>query len=477
MSENAPAVPRPFNSRHQTHPLHILHSVTIKGGAGDDAVLCTDSSTFALKLVETTNTLLLLPPDAAGDADFECAPSPAPPADAAAPRDVGLQTQLQKAAAADGAPPLIAAATAAAHIEVVRALPRLARLRELLRAARPYGLEDEKRRGGGGDDGGGDDDAMDADNGDDDDDEPRWRRRLLAGGGAAAAAAAPPPGYTTRELLSRVQASRAELLAELKALDALCLGGRWRLVEEDYLGGLLEALLLTATEHGWPLEAVPLSEAAAALAPDGYEAALVRHCLRVHGRPAAGDAGDRSGSGSGSGQEAGDGSGKGQEGQGQRAEDEAAAGVYELDRRRVCLHFARKLLRQRGARSAGCDASGGAWRRGEFMAAWAAAVPEEWSPPDAAWLAGEALEDAAAGAAPGDEPVVAPFAARALPLDPSARFEALFRRRPRWERAALEPYLAPLVAAGGGHTIESLLLRHARASQASPDAPVLFSAR
>ncbi len=42
----------------------------IKGGTkgGDDAVLCTDDRTFALKYVETTNTLLLLPPDQVGSA-------------------------------------------------------------------------------------------------------------------------------------------------------------------------------------------------------------------------------------------------------------------------------------------------------------------------------------------------------------------------------------------------------------------------
>jgi sister chromatid cohesion protein DCC1 len=36
--------------------------VLIKGDKGDDAVLCTSNKTYALKLVETTNSLLLLPP-------------------------------------------------------------------------------------------------------------------------------------------------------------------------------------------------------------------------------------------------------------------------------------------------------------------------------------------------------------------------------------------------------------------------------
>jgi hypothetical protein len=42
-----------------------------------------------------------------------------------------------------------------------------------------------------------------------------------------------------------LQASRAELLAELARLHAVQLGGRWRLVDEAYLGSLLEMLIMT----------------------------------------------------------------------------------------------------------------------------------------------------------------------------------------------------------------------------------------
>lgn len=51
---------------HSSKPIvrnvRVLRRVLIKGGKGDDAVLCTSSKTYALKLVETTNSLLLLPP-------------------------------------------------------------------------------------------------------------------------------------------------------------------------------------------------------------------------------------------------------------------------------------------------------------------------------------------------------------------------------------------------------------------------------
>jgi hypothetical protein len=173
---------------------------------------------------------------------------------------VGLQTQIQKAATAEANPPLVATATAVAHIEVrrstwgspepmlafklarlhggrashtgadcvrpqnrlqvVRCPPRLGQLRELLAACRPYGLDDEGAEAAGRDSSGGDD-AMSVDGLD----------------GAAV-------GFTTGQLEDLVQASRSELLRELKALNALQLGGRWRLVDEDYLGRLLEVVLL-----------------------------------------------------------------------------------------------------------------------------------------------------------------------------------------------------------------------------------------
>jgi hypothetical protein len=145
-------------------------------------------------------------------------------------RDTGLQTQMQKAAAARDNPPLVATATAVAHIEVrlrggagrgcggpscrrttlcpaprpppaapeaarpepvptapgaaaaqvVRALPRLNQLRELLRGCRPYGLEDEAPPG---------------------DAEPM----ALDGTGGGAGSWAGGVGFTTEQLLDLVQ--------------------------------------------------------------------------------------------------------------------------------------------------------------------------------------------------------------------------------------------------------------------------------
>ncbi|GBF89216.1 sister chromatid cohesion DCC1 [Raphidocelis subcapitata] len=417
--------------------------VVVKGGPGDDAVLCTGDRTYALKYVETTNTLLMLPPDAAGDADFGAVGSATQAPDASLLRDVGLQTQIQKASTAGANPPLVATATAVAHIEAVHCPPRLGQLRELLAACRPYGIEDEGAEAAqGGDCSGSDAMAVDGLDG--------LAQPGLGGGGAA--------GFTTAQLEQLVQASRSELLRELEALNALRLAGRWRLVDEDYLGRLLEVLLLSATEAGWPLEAVPLDDAAVALAADGYAPALVAHCLGVYGDRT--DSRDSSG-GSASG----------------AFECDAAPApppgtTFSLDCDRVCLHFARKLLRSRP----GSAPAPGAWLRSEFMAAWSEAVPEEWAPPNERLLAGEALEDLPEGSLPGADTYVLPFAARDLPLEPAPRFAALFARRPRWERSQLEPYLVALTISGG-QKVEALLLKYARGSQGTPDAPLFFSAR
>lgn len=121
---------------------------------------------------------------------------------------------------------------------------------------------------------------------------------------------------------------------------------------------------------------MPLDEAAAALAADGYTPALVAHCLRVHG--------DRS-DGSAAAAEVGD------------TAEPLFGASFSLDRDRVCLHFARKLLRSRQ----GSAPAPGAWLRSEFLAAWSEAVPEAWAPPDERLLAGEALEELPEGASAG----------------------------------------------------------------------------
>jgi hypothetical protein len=96
-------------------------------------------------------------------------------------------------------------------------------------------------------------------------------------------------------------------------------------------------VVLTAGAHAWSLDAFPRDEMVAALAADGYDAAVAAHCLAVFGgEPAAG----------------------------------AAAGAAALEPRAVCVARARALL-----------AGGERTRADDFMPAWRAAVPEARSAP------------------------------------------------------------------------------------------------
>lgn len=76
-------------------------------------------------------------------------------------------------------------------------------------------------------------------------------------------------------------------------------------------------------------------------------------------------------------------------------------------------------------------------------------------------------------------PAVPPLShARSLPHHPPQ--QASLTNRPTTAkpctRSLLEPYLAALTTSGG-QTVEALLLKYARGSQTTPDAPMIFSAR
>uniref|UniRef100_A0A7S0V113 Sister chromatid cohesion protein DCC1 n=1 Tax=Polytomella parva TaxID=51329 RepID=A0A7S0V113_9CHLO len=62
-----------------------------------------------------------------------------------------------------------------------------------------------------------------------------------------------------------------------------------------------------------------------------------------------------------------------------------------------------------------------------------------------------------------------------LPKDPTDRFRILFKIRPRWLGADLQPFIKNLRVPG--QSAEALLLRYARSSQASKDAPTVYSMR
>lgn len=86
-------------------------------------------------------------------------------------------------------------------------------------------------------------------------------------------------------------------------------------------------------------------------------------------------------------------------------------------------------------------------------------------------LVGEALVEA--GGSSGQN--IRAYSVRDLPRDPAARFATLFAERPRWEWRELEPFLKGLSVPG--QSVAALLLKYARGSQITPDAPLIYCAR
>jgi hypothetical protein len=155
--------------------------------------------------VETTNALLLLPDGAS--------PSPAPAR---------------------------VAATAGAHVELVRAPPRFDPLDDALTAT-AYGA----------------------------------RHHGTDGGAAAAAAGGLAPPLTYPALLALTPASDAELRAELAARRVVRVpGGGVRALAPAYAAALVDAVVATAQAGGHPLAALPTAAVVADLVDDGYDRAV-----------------------------------------------------------------------------------------------------------------------------------------------------------------------------------------------------------
>jgi len=233
------------------------------------------------------------------------------------------------AGSAEGEPELTvtAACLASSHLELVEVAPPLRTLAALLAAA-PFGEAAAERVPGA----------------------PAW-------------------GYTWEELWARVQCSRAQLQAGLRAQRAACLRGRWCLLQPAYQTTLLDVLLLTAGAQGWPLSAFDSNAMVAAVAADGFDAEAARHVLSLYAGPShagPGPAGD---------------------------------GLWGVDAPALCRARAQTLLAAAERRR--CD---------EFMAAWRASLPEGVVP-SLELLRGEALVEQS-GAPP-----------------PRARAAALTRRR------------------------------------------------
>ncbi|KAK7256276.1 hypothetical protein RIF29_29717 [Crotalaria pallida] len=230
--------------------------------------------------------------------------------------------------------------------------------------------------------------------------------------------------YNWNDLINNIQASDEELRSGLQTLSAVEINGYWRLVHESYMNMILEMLLRNSVLNDWPLDALNEDEVVSLLESDGFPGVLARHCLHVYGT---------------------------------KQDDSMHSSVWKLDKRRVCVHFAREILR------------GGKRKLENFMDEWRQKTPDEMEPTFDI-VEGEVLTEKI-----GVETWVRAFSVSSLPSTPAERFSILFRERQKWEWKDLQPYIRDLNVPG--LSAEGLLLKYTRRTQPSSDSEPVFSAR
>lgn len=346
----------------------LYQRVTLRGQPDEDAVFCTKSKTYSVKLVGTSNSVFLVP-----HADYStfCENS----------QDCDGEDYKQQVGAS-------VIKVASGNMELVEVAPRLDKLKSII-SENLYSSDEAL--------------AME-----DLEFMERSMRRL----------------YTWDDLTNMVQASDDELRSGLKALSALEIDGYWRIVDQKYMDMILRMLLHNSVLNDWSLNTLIEDEVVSVLESDGFPRKLAYHCLHVYGS---------------------------------RVEEVMDKGVWRMDARRVCVHFAREILRE------------GKRKMESFMEKWTRKIPEEMQA-SFDMLEGEVLTEKV-----GVETWVHAFSVSSLPSTPAERFSILFKERPKWEWKDLEPYVRDLNVPG--LSSEALLLKYTRRTQPTIDAEPVFSAR
>ncbi|XP_012568768.2 uncharacterized protein [Cicer arietinum] len=341
--------------------------VVLRGQPEEDAVLCTQSKTYGMKFVGTSNSVLLVPPSNQSECD-----------------------NLQKNDSSDYDEKVVTPVikVVLGNMELIEVSPRLDKLKLLL-------SENVYRS-----------DETDMENLE----ENQECRTGL---------------YNWNDLINNIQASDEELRFGLQTLSAVEINGYWRLVDESYMDMILGMLLKNKVLNDWSLDALNEDEVVTTLESDGFPIILARHCLHVFGK--------------------------------QVNDCVAQRCVWKLDEKRVCIHFAREILK------------GGKRKLESFMDEWRRKTPDEMQP-TFDLLEGEVLTERI-----GIETWVRAFSVSSLPSTPAERFSILFRERAKWEWKDLQPFIRNLSVPG--LSSEGLLLKYTRKTQPSPHDDPIFSAR
>lgn len=195
--------------------------MVIRGQPDEDSVLCSQSKTYAIKFVGTSNSVFLVPPSDQSDNAVDC--------------DQKHEKNQVVASVFKVAP---------GNMELTEVAPRLDKLKLLL-FENPYRGEDDKEM----------------------EDFEAANRGL----------------YRWDDLVDRVQASDDELRSGLQALSAVEIDGYWRVVDEKYMDMLLRMLLHSSVLNDWSLDALHEDEVVNVLKSDGFPCKLAEHCLHVYG--------------------------------------------------------------------------------------------------------------------------------------------------------------------------------------------------
>ncbi|XP_076929867.1 uncharacterized protein LOC143594432 [Bidens hawaiensis] len=326
----------------------INQRVSLRGEPNEDTVLCTQSKTYAVKFVGTSNSVFLVPPSD----QFPVTENLNPPVASVIKVAPGI-------------------------MELVEISPRIDKLKTIL-LENPYRYDE--------------DDNM-----------------QVSG------------LYQWDDLINRIQASDDELKLALRALSAVEIKGYWRIVDDKYMDKILNMLLNNSVLNDWSLSSLDENKIVESLVNEGFNRDIAHHCLEVYG-------------------------------------DKTNEGVWELDDKRVCVHFARRILLDNGKMN-----------MKNFMEEWISKVPGGMVV-SLNMLEGEILVEKLA-----DQSWVYAFSVSSLPSDPANRFSRLFQERAKWDWKDLHAYIRDLSVPG--LTSDGLLLKYTRRTQPTADAEPVFTAR
>lgn len=199
----------------------------MRGEHSEDAVLCTQSKTYSIKFVGTSNSVFLIPPL----------------------DNSTLYENSEDCNRKDNHKAIVSVIKVApGNMELVEVAPRLDKLKLLL-SENPYSSTEASEL----------EDLEEMDK--------SITKRM----------------YRWDDLADKVQASDNELRCGLQAISAVEIDCYWRIVDEKYMSTILVMLLHNSVLNDWSLDALNEDEVVSMLVSDGFPLKLSHHCLHVFG--------------------------------------------------------------------------------------------------------------------------------------------------------------------------------------------------